>query len=41
VEEEKKELLDRMITWIKYHDIKSLIEMVLQAIYSVDSPKQC
>ena len=35
--QEERELLDRMITWLKYHDIKSLMELVMQAIDSAQT----
>lgn len=30
--EEEKDLVDRMATYIGYHDIKSLMELVMKAI---------
>ena len=32
--EDERELLDRMITYIKYHDIKFLMQLVMKAIES-------
>ena len=33
--EEQRDLIDRMATYIKYHDIKSLMELVMEAINAV------
>lgn len=32
--EEERDLVDRMATFIKYHDIKSLMQLVMKAIES-------
>lgn len=32
---EKHDLLDRMVIFLKYHDIKSLMELVMEAINCV------
>ena len=37
--EEERDLVDRMATFIKYYDIKSLMQLVMKAIESAGDKK--